>query len=260
VAEQGSKELVQQPPANEKSKPEESRPESTRLRRLDQKDVVMLIAATALALAGIRNDDAPTVVVCLCIAAVCFGFLVWTHVISVALRIVFVIGVVVLFSFLGWRGYDRIIQSQQVEVFNHLVIEMGAIEAGQPALLLYTIKNEASLSIRAQSVRCGINRLKNSTEGGLIAPKGVTQDWHNVLIRGGGQGRTDRCDLDWFHFQGPVICADITIELTYALDLQGDKQRTKQMRFVASQYNGHRWYQEPPDTPGNYCDGAIPVS
>jgi hypothetical protein len=260
VAKQGPKEVVQQSPADEKSRPEESRPESNRLHRLDQKDVVVLIAATALALAGIRNDDVPTVVSCLIIAAACFVYLVWIHVIPLALRIVLVMGVVALFSLFGWRGYGRIIQGQQDEVFNHLVIEMGTIEAGQPALLLYTIENNAFLSIRAQSVRCGINRLKNSAEGGLIAPKGVTQDWHNVLIRGGGQGRTDRCDLDWFHFQGPVVCADITIELTYALDIQRDKQRTKQMRFVASQYNGHRWYQESPDTPGNYCDGAIPVS
>jgi hypothetical protein len=32
--------------------------------------------------------------------------------------------------------------------------------------------------------------------------------------------------------------------------------RTKSLRFVAAHPYGYRWFQESPDTPGNYCDGV----
>jgi hypothetical protein len=179
---------------------------------------------------------------------------------SIAFRVVLIVGIAAAFIFFGWRGYSRIIAAQQDEVFNHLAIDMGSIELSKPVFLLYTIKNGGSSTIRRHQTTCVFNKIMDSTRAAfVIAPTGVIGRWDDSPISAGGDAHTGRCETEFMKFSAPVVCADVTLKVTYELEIQPNKQRTKSLRFVATQGNGPHWYQESPNSPGNYCDGAANV-
>lgn len=219
-------------------------------------DAAVLVAATFLALASLRSDDVWTVIPCLFISAGCFAYLFWLRVTSAKIRLALILAVVIVFALFGRRIYGRIVEGKQEDAFNHLTIEMGPIQPGNPMYLLYTIKNGGSSTIKRHQTTCVFNKIMDSENSGfVVAPTGVVGGWKDSPIEGGGDAQTDRCYTEFMGFNGPVVCADVTIKVAYELEIQPDIRKTKSMRFVATHANGPHWYQESPTTPGNYCDG-----
>jgi len=222
-------------------------------------DWVVLIAGTALALAGLLNDDVWAVVLCSVVAAACFMYLAWVRVTRIPARAVVILIVALVFAYFGWKSYSRIVQAKQDDAYNHLTVEMGKIELGGPMILLYTVRNGGSATIKRHKVTCVFNRIM-ARGGGSFEVKEIVGKWDDSPISGGGDAYTGRCFTEFMSFSGaPVVCADVTIKVTYELEIQPNKQVTKPLRFVATETSGPRWYQESPNTQGNYCDGTANV-
>lgn len=218
--------------------------------------MLVVVSGSALTLAGVRNDDTLTVSVCLLVAAICFLYLAVTIPSTSNRKISAFIIVLGVFVFFGWRSQKRIVMSKEEEIFDRLDIQMGQIDAGKPAFLFYTVKNGSHSTITGHQATCIYNKVKDSTDAAIVVPPGVSGVWSDIPIAPGGDGYTGRCKLgELFSFNGPIVCADVTLKFAYESDIEAHETKTKSMRFVAAQITGAHWYQESLNAPSNYCDG-----
>jgi hypothetical protein len=225
--------------------------------------VIVTISSSILTVAGVRNDDPWTVFPCLAIAAVCFVWVVVMYARSAKSKTCSALAIIAFFGFLCWRGYERVVTAKDEEVFNHLIIEMGPVANNTPFQLLYTIRNPASSTIKRHQTTCLYNAIKEGNGNMLIMEKkGAMAKWiEKRPISGGGDAITDRCYTEFMSFSTPVVCVDVTIQFSYELEDSPHKQRTKPARFVINKDAGPIpfWYQESPNTVGNFCDKSANV-
>jgi hypothetical protein len=232
-------------------------PPAADARPFTREDLLVLISATALSLSALQNDYVPTVMLCLFVAAFCYVYLAWVQIRFIPFRVATAVAVFLLFAYFGWVSYSRVIHAKQDEVYTHMNIEMGQINPGKPMFLFYTVRNGSSAVIKRHRVSCLFNKIMARGGGGFIVKEPTHGEWVDLPIQGGGDAQTGRCFTDFMSFDGnPVVCADVTILVSYASEIEPDVEKTKRLRFIATEPSGPQWYQESPDTPGNYCDGA----
>jgi hypothetical protein len=226
-------------------------------------DAVTLIAATSLAMAGLRSDDLAIVLPCLIIACASFLYLEWVNVPRKGLRYSLMFAVSILFLLFASHVLKKQQEAIEGDVFNHLSVEMNPIDMGRPMYLLYTIKNGSSHTIASQKATCLLHGL-NTQSGEILKGPGLFKFsglGQGGPIDAGGGAETGRCAIsERISFDSPIQCMDVTMKIEYQLSSEADAWKEKSMRFVASQTTGPHWFPESPDTPGNYCDGLMNTS
>jgi hypothetical protein len=219
-------------------------------------DILVLVAATSLSLAGLRSDDILTVFLSLFVSVCCFGYFLVSKCTRNLSKITSVIAVLLVFSAFSLRFYRRIIAGERSDIYNHLSLSMGPLtqsdESGMH--LLYTVRNDSGVDVTNYRTSCLINRVMEESHGGIIEKKPTFGSWQGAL-KAGGDGRTDACFLEFFKLPSPAVCLDLTVTADYLAD-HGISDH-KSMRFVTAKGNGPQWYPVAVDYPGNYCDGGL---
>jgi hypothetical protein len=156
-----------------------------------------------------------------------------------------------------WWWLDGKLKDQQEDTYSKLDIQAHSSASGKSGeLSMFSIVNGGSTNIANHRVYCVINfeGWSHGTWGGKGVAHVQVVD-ADVLLKGSGGTETTLC-LSSMAGPPPLICADITIEIDYALDTQPNSMRAKELRFVGT-YNGHdlTWFGEPVGARGNFCGG-----
>ncbi len=72
-----------------------------------------------------------------------------------------------------------------------------------------------------------------------------------TALRKHGDGETSYC-ISLLPLQGTLVCADITVMVTYTLSTQPQIQNNKKLRFVATGEDSS-WHQQLVEYPGDFC-------
>lgn len=170
---------------------------------------------------------------------------------------------------LGWTGtnvllilvmvamywwLDGKLKDQLDDVMSKLAVnaysEPNSIES------MFSVTNGGQTDIGYHDVYCIVNfegfSEHAAVTGGRDRYQMVKSD---TPLRAGGGMVTSPC-ISGFEGNPPLLCADITVVVEYALITQPTELQKKRQRFYG-RYNGQglKWYGEPVDTPGDFCGG-----
>jgi hypothetical protein len=225
--------------------------------RFSPKEILVLVIATALAFAGLAIEDILTVFLCLFLSWAAFLYTCSTHPGSKVWRSILGIAITSVFLSMGARLHGKQLEKEQTDTFNHLQVEMFPVQSGKPLDSLFTIKNGGSYGIGKHQIFCIVHKAISEGRSGLVvSPNGASDGEHNTPILP-GDAETTKCPLNMFLFSGPLGCVDLTIKISYSLQVQSNEKRDKPFRFVYSLTTGtSAWYQVSVERKESYCDSG----
>jgi hypothetical protein len=231
---------------------------SSRGVHLERKEVVLTVLALCPALAGFFIDDwYPFLLfIALCwlsVLALCAANpgRKWAR-LSIALLATAVYGGVLC------RAYVKRRIAAQEDAFRNLSLDMQTPYFGQyPIKVFFTVRNGGATPIIKHRNTCIVNAMRDTSNAGVLIPKGVVNPWSESQIGPGGDAMSDACSLDMFAFQNPFRCLDVTVKVEYTLETQPSVIKEKEWRYVAERTWGPHWFPySTSNGPGNFCDGT----
>ncbi len=224
---------------------------------LDRKEVVLLCVALTPSLAGLIVEDATSLGVFLVIGWAAFLFLCFIHDGSKLYRGLVLLLITLVYGGIGYRKHYVEVEAKQQDVYDHLSVEMlPPTFRDESPIILYSLKNGASSAILRHRTSCIFNKIMDTENSGFKIPSGTRMTtWVNDPIGPGGDGQTEQCYAQFMKFNGPVVCADVTVKIEYSSSVQPDVVKAKPLRYMASRVTGERWIQQSPEMQGNFCDG-----
>lgn len=118
---------------------------------------------------------------------------------------------------------------------------------------IFTITNYGEMVIGKHQISCIPNRIVTDRFLSVEGEFGHLQHiWPDIPIKRSGDSQSDNCLSGMFNNFGSVVCADVTLDITYELLDQPNATQFKRWRFVTSKGEGS-WHRQALDYPGSYC-------
>jgi hypothetical protein len=225
---------------------------------LEPKEIYLALLALGPADAGFFVDDWPGFLVCIVLSWLFVIALCWAHVGDWQGRVLFALAATVVYGGILYRFHQKVERTEQDDAFRNLSLEMQAPYLAQyPIKVFFTVRNGGATRLVKHRNTCIINALRDTSNAGIVVPKGVVNPWSYSPIGPGGDAMSDACGLEHFAFSNPFRCIDVTVKVEYALETQQDEIKEKEWRYVAVNNLGPHWFPfSTSNGEGNFCDGT----